>query len=444
MYVKPLQEPGRAKPIGLMVPGGAYIDGSIIPWDRIPKDAKLYCNDPRDISARFDNGQLIANTFGKRGKERTTSWTMPSGKRISFTRRVLPQDAPIETRYRMLTEYLNAFLSRGANLGSFAGISMSLLRANLDRPILEKVNDLPVDFMSNGGRQIIMRPGYFTNAALWDIKHAYPSTLGDLAIPVSWKRYNCYGNRLPKVPSGFARAVAHIPDLYLSPLPVAYHRRTDYPVNTDIMGVWTFNEIYSAMDAGCRVEVLEYWVGGHYQRPFGAWWGMMQDIFRELSGPPLYLAKIAANGFVGGFAANGRRSSKWYENGTLTYGEVSKRMPTLSMPTNTLVVSSIRNRLWEEVCVPYAGAVIAAHTDGAILFDEREIVPNPHGTEPGTWRKKATMTTLNIWKPQVYMYSDQDFKIRYVCSGAETQEEAKEMILGFHERKGFYEEAPRW
>jgi hypothetical protein len=435
MIIKPLARTPIYKIIVLILDNDrAIVDGDFVPWEKIPKAAKCFVNSHKDIDQRLINGELVAHTFGENGSGRLTAytWQHPDGYpvRISFLRHLLGKTLSPEEQYKSLRVFADTMFEHGSSIGTLGTMSLSLFRSTLSKPFKENSHATPGEYLQRGGRSFLVHPGEYSRASFWDIRQAYPSTLASQYVPIRWTEYIAENGKLPKdIPSGFARAMVHIPWLPFGPLPVDWSRRPDYPIEQTLVGVWTLDELIAAEEAGCEIQYSRYWIGTNYRQPFTKWFEIMRGISESLKGTnSAKLAKVCANSFVGFFAANGRQSSYWYKEGRLTYGQVYGGINPMSLSLHGLVTSKVRARLYSEAIVPNAGAIISVHTDGAVLPDQSDVTVEPAGELPGEWRKKKVAVELTIHTPQVYTYSDDAFHVNYVVAGVSDPRIAKRIF----------------
>jgi len=310
--------------------------------------------------------------------------------------------------------------SEGASpVSSLGSASWSLLRSKLTEPLWWSVGNRPPIKQVVGGRQEMGAGGqghYPGPLYHYDLSAAYARTLGGL-------QYGGWWNELP-LPfdpvrfSGpesrclFVRARMRIPDLPFGPLIrrprelfegrmrqfLALMLGNDYPTSCRLQGVWTWEEIETAVAAGCTIEkILGGWVhvsGGW--RPFEEWWRAvergrgMDDRFGSL------LAKMTGNALWGQFcigSGNGEgRSVTWRERDKRrerTLPPRPSRKPAVDLAET--VAGRVRARLYE-LLASANGGLISAHTDGGWSRAQLDLAEG--------WRLDGQATGLDLLGPQ--------------------------------------------
>lgn len=312
-----------------------------------------------------------------------------------------------------------------APVGTAGSAAWSLLRARLERRLwtTQPKGQLPPVPWTLGGRQALgpAGPGRFDgDLEQWDMPAAYAAELGGLSYGGFWSS----SSNLPKRPldpewwsrSGrptFARVRVSVPELPYGPLPRRPRKRlsgmaaaflgAEYPVGRRVQGVWTWQEVAAAVEAGCRLErVLEVWVHFASSRPFAPWWDAVQA-GRQMPALAGVLAKMAGNALWGRFcmdSTGGKRTIRGRQGGRLVQRRVVSHggIPAAHDLAET-VSGRVRARLYLAMLEAGEG-LLSAHTDGVWLDLERlEGFP-----DRAAWRRKGGARRLDLLDPQVLRY----------------------------------------
>lgn len=215
----------------------------------------------------------------------------------------------------------------GAGVAATAGgASWKLLRASLVEPLWLGVGERPPLKQTLGGRQQLgpAGPGSFTGELrLYDLPAAYAHELANLRYGGRWL-FDRYGDPAWWASDGkavFVHAKVRIPREILGPLPRRPRKPTKglssvllgawYPVGTRLQGVWTYEELQAALEAGCRVEkhlgTFVHLSGDRY--PFASWWQRILE-GRSLGGFAGWLAKLTGNALWGQFCMDARSAGE--------------------------------------------------------------------------------------------------------------------------------------
>lgn len=308
--------------------------------------------------------------------------------------------------------------------GTSGSAAWSLLRARLTERLwtTQPRPEVPPIAWTLGGRQELGPAGrgrFEGELEQWDMPAAYASEIGGLSYGGFWSS----SRNLPKRPLDaewwavddrpvFARARVRIPaGLVYGPLPRRPRRRlsgiaaafvgVEYPVGCRLQGVWTWQELAAAVDAGCTIErMLEVWVHFSSGRPFGDWWHSVQ-MGREMPGLAGALAKTTGNALWGRFcmdARGGARTIRGRKGGRLEQRPVRSRggIPAAHDLAET-VSGRVRARLYRAMLAAGDG-LVSAHTDG-VWVDAGQV-----GPPAGQWRRKGRARRLDLLDPQVLRY----------------------------------------
>lgn len=306
-------------------------------------------------------------------------------------------------------------------LGSLGGSAFSLLRATLKEPLWTTVGEHPPIRFTLGGRQEVGRsgPGYYMGDLYhFDIPAAYAEVLGSLRYGGWWREVD------PAFPFElahargmltFVRARIRVPDLPYGPLPRRPRSQpglwegvlfpVSYPTETRLQGVWTWDELRSAIEAGCTLEkVLTVWIhqtGDETHLPFAPWWRAVQE-GRSMPDFASTLAKATGNALWGQFCIrpDGRRDVIRWRRKKGTMVRELHRVPVYGTRPGApdlaeLVTGKVRARL-AAFMLAAGDRLLAAHTDGAWT---RKLPRRPKG-----WRLDARAYRLDLLGPQELRY----------------------------------------
>ena len=330
--------------------------------------------------------------------------------------------------------------------GTSGSAAWSLLRARLEQPLYTGGGERPPLDRTVGGRQQ-MGPagkGRFEGPLVHlDLPAAYASTLAGLRYGGQWLRYRdpaAVAVQLSRYAGSdhpvFVRAKVRVPKNLLGPLVKRQRRKPrsfmesmllgqTYPTGTTVQGVWTWEEVAAAEDAGAKiVKLTECWIhrSGHY--PFHAWWEAIQD-GRKMPGLAGQLAKVTGNALWGRFcmdASTGVRTIR-SRNGVLAARPIaggSQAWPAHDLAET--VSGRVRARLYW-LMVDAGDRLVSAHTDGAWLVGgvnephpesseavKRETTghaePDPISARMGEqgWRQSQRARRLDLLNPQRLRY----------------------------------------
>lgn len=314
-------------------------------------------------------------------------------------------------------------------VGTTGSAAWSLLRASIDGLLYCSGGSPPPLLQTMGGRIELgpAGPGRFEGRlAQWDLQAAYATEIGNLRYGGRWFT----SDELPVSRSPdwwaqdgrpvFVRAVVRVPDLAYGPLirrprkrmsqlGLFFSQLTDdrYPTSTRMQGIWTWQEIEAALEAGCQLlEIRETWVHLSAVKPFAVWWQRVQD-GRQLPGFPGLLAKTTGNALWGRFcmdpAMGGVRTVRGRTDG--------KRVRTRKLPARggmrpahdlaETVSGRVRARLFLRM-LEAGDSLISAHTDG-LWTRENQQFSHLEGRETA-WRLKQPARRLDLIDPQTLRY----------------------------------------
>ena len=419
-----LRAPNNA-PVGFVVsPSRVIGEWSGDTWDDVPKGAKLYTDEVKTLWSEVEAGRArvkLWKSTNRREKERGQATSiMYRGYTVFLTRGALEGLAEGDALYS-LSQLADFYRAYGANIGSIPGMTKSLWRATLPRPLIECAPDFPQDALVLGGRQGLIGRGRYHDVRVWDLSAAYASTMGELLIPRRWHRY---ASGFPlDVPSGFARAEVTLPRVAWGPLPYRERRRMVFPIKDTLEGFWTLDELRACHEIGCRVTIRELWAAHGYRSAFDAWWTAIREGRKSLTGPAEKMLKASSNSLWGSFAAAGYPLWEYFEGGKHKITKAGGTLKPQSLTIAALVSAKVRARLFLEALADKP--IISCHTDGVVTFGGVDLSPAHAG--PGTWRLTNECYYVDILAPQVMRYITTDGEEIYKVSGA-TPERAPKLF----------------
>lgn len=441
MLVEPYVRPPVAPRLVLVDPQGRYIaeDGQLADTDDLT--AQERCFTLWDIARiLLNNGQGEALCWNnedvrwrpERHPEDGDRWQARRSDvfvlRWPFDENILP----LPSLLAELGRWRDWLAEEGAaSTGTTGSAAMSLLKATLDAPLACSDGATPPLLQTRGGRQELgpRGAGSWTGRCLQlDLPAAYASELGGLAYGGRWLHTDDLTRPLEQYAEQglpvFARARIRVPrSMLFGPLLKRQHRRMHhaeafirsqtvdqdgrsilYPAGR-LQGVWTWQELQVALEAGCKLEQLfEGWVHRSSRRPFEQWWQAIQR-GRELGQVAGSLAKMTGNALVGRFSLDpriqGHRTVRHLERGRMVAYPL--RQNPFQWPAHDLaetVTGRTRARLTGAMLL-LGERVLSAHTDGIWVVDTPEL--ELQRLLPG-WRVKQRADRLDLINPQKLRY----------------------------------------
>lgn len=293
----------------------------------------------------------------------------------------------------------------GVSPGSLSSMSWALWRRTLAQPFQASFQAKVGRAALYGGRQEAT-PQDYTHMVQVDIAQAYPHSMvaGEYASTLMEVSPDTYLD--PELP-GIARAKVTVPpDLPHPPLP----RRIDDRVIRwewgTLTGTWTWRELHAAAMLGCAVRVERCWAPLDLVRPFDDWYNLQLE-GREIS-PVIKAMSVCLWGMFG-MTGDDAGQARWIDpvgERVLIVPKRPRRMPHASMAHLAAETSSrVRERvLLEGLCNPVYGAPAHVDTDGILVPHGVLSAANAATAEPGQWRVKTEMSSLQVRGPQVYRY----------------------------------------
>lgn len=346
---------------------------------------------------------------------------------------------------------------------SLGSSSMNLLRSTLSRELVTTNGELPEPRWTLGGRQQIWREPGTRHSGLvqLDLQAAYTHVIGGLRYGGAWRSVEQPAPaRLDLLHDYGLPILAHaLVDLHgrdggelaLGPLPRRPQRRPEegydvlapnvpYPVRGRLVGLFSYDELRAARDAGCRVRIDRAYVHAGGSHVFAPWLDAILE-GRELDGYAAALAKSTGNALWGQFVIDDRKLLAVLRWDAGTYSKLSvqgsKGHALRAWDVGELVCGSVRAELFRTLSAFPREDLVAAHTDGAWIRDTG-LIDLVELSERG-WRMKAAAAELRLLDQQKYSYRvPRGRSWRYVISGvpASQSAEAFERLWSrFEERK---------
>jgi len=393
----------KRRPVGLVLAGGVGAVGewSGSRWEQVPEDAKLYTLRKQDLIPAVRAGEGRMRVWRR---VRCTGFEY-RGHRITNLRGLLG-DRGVREALPELIAWAEWARSHGANVGSMAGTSWSLWRSTIGGVFTVYGDEPDHEALHTGGRQGDTGRGVFTDVELWDLTAAYAHTLGNLAVPVDWRRVSHLSDRIPAGEPGYALAAVAVPPWCKpwGPLPERIGPGAIiYPVRDELEGIWSLDELRAAKRVGCDVVIRELYVASSHRYMFRAWWRVVEAGRRELPAGAAKLVKASSNTLWGRFLTGGL--AEWWswpdgDQGEPTITEERFRPEPASPALAGLVAGRIRARLYSEALTQ--APVIACHTDGVIMPAGYHLSPNTGA--PGRWRRTDRAERLELITAQAFRY----------------------------------------
>lgn len=432
MSIQPYRRAPIPRPVGVLTEAGTVLteDGSRVRLADVAPFTTLYAS-WRTVTRRAHRG--IGRLYYYHGtavryEERAQPY-YAKGERVN----ILPDDGSTYDEMSEGLALIRDFLAeRGAAGTSTTARSVSLLRASLDRPLYTWGGTDPVPLNDViGGRQETVRYGIWSHPFIGlDISGAYFNALGAVHYSGRWTEVDTGLVDPDRHAFHHARVIVP-PGMTIGPLPrrrqgpltgTSIDRSTtlrEYPVGeirpgrggagVTIKGLWSADELRSAISAGCEVKVDRTWIdiGDTDARPFGRWHDWIAEA-RALPGVAGFYGKALGNVLIGWMQSRGG-PIEWFEwnddNTPRASGVIrSRKPPKFQRPLDLaeLITSSVRARLNVDIFTPYPDRVIGCHTDGVFLTGD-ELNPIPDG-----WRVKHRGNGIAFIHPQVWAYRNVD------------------------------------
>jgi len=343
-------------------------------------------------------------------------------------RTILPLARDVEVTLDDLCLWREWLESEGAGIGSRSGAAVKLLRATLQREF-SYTGEWPNVESIVGGRLHKTNPAMHPEIKVWDLRAAYATTLASL--PSGYWKHN--GDDVENEEATcFALATIYVPGKGMfGPLPQRDGIHTGgawweewiierpYPQRVTITGVWSGDEIRSALNAGARIEKIHRsWFLRVEDYPFQPWWEAVER-GRKMNGAAGSLAKITGNTLWGIF---GTREGPMHKLRYVDGKQVRTPLPEAKIfhrnyPLAELITSKVRARIYNELIVPAGRQLISVCVDGGLT--------TPGFTPQGAdWRLKDSGKLCSFLSPYLLMYLKHDGTPVYKAAGIPTAKRA--------------------
>lgn len=311
--------------------------------------------------------------------------------------------------------------------GTAGSAAWSLLRARLERTLFTGSGDRPQLIQTMGGRMLLGPGGQGTFRG--DLRHidlsaAYATTLAGMNYGGVWHRRSqlppavrsrppewfalggrpVFAHAKVRIPAGLAPApLIRRPRARMSPMELYVDQLMNvrYPSGVTMSGVWTWQELIGAEEAGVRIlKIDDLWVHLGGFDAFAPWWDAIVA-GRRMRGFAGLLAKITGNALWGRFCMIPGVGTKTVR--VVRGGRVYQRRVATSggqPPAHDLaeaVSGQVRARLYDAAMVA-GDRLVSAHTDGlwAVGLDAGEL--------PAGWRLKGRARRMDVVDPQTLRY----------------------------------------
>lgn len=427
MIVEPYKLHPVAPTIALVTADGRAISehGEILDLDDWPAGTRAFCSydTARELLLDGQGEALCWNREEIRWRHRRLEdgWKRRASD-VNVLKLPFPDD--VTACLTALTGWRDWLASyRAAPTGTSGASSWSLLRSTLLQTLWTTVGEGPPLRATIGGRQELGPAGQGRFEGILeqvDLPAAYATELGHLRYGGRWIRAEdapikhdpewwAQGGRCI-----FVRAVVEIPDLPYGPLPRRARKPqtgflrstllgTDYPTGCRLQGVWTWQELETAVTHGARIlRILDTWVHiAGDSEPFAYWWQAVCK-GREMPGLAGLLAKVTGNALWGRFCMDSRAAG---ERSVMSRRPNGKHLDQRILPLRPMpppahdlaetISGRVRARLYN-LMMTAGENLVSCHTDGAWLQGALE--------PPEGWRVKGAARRLDLLDPQVIRY----------------------------------------
>lgn len=313
---------------------------------------------------------------------------------------------------------LLAFLKeRGVGPASLTTMARNSWRSTLAKPVsIHEMLTPKTRFrigrpaLIGGRKQALALPLRLSDVDMADMPAAYPAAML-AALPTAiqespdpeWAEH------------GFAFATVTIAPCTWGPLPVPMTRDDDgitvvtYPTSGSAIGVWTFDELRLARDAGCDIELRRTWRSNRPRKLFIDWWTDIGLPLRKQSP----LGKVLVNRLWSTFATDSTIPIR----SVLRKSERDEvELPEETQPSiygddtaflSSMIASRVRTRLYRE----------GLSLPGAAYCDTDSVIV-PKGQSPSGWVLKKAMRSVIVKGAQAYRWECNDCDVREWRSGA--------------------------
>jgi hypothetical protein len=378
--------------------------------ESVPSEIVLYAT--RDVCKSFLR-QGIGSAVRRQGA--IVKWEV--GARIIH---LLPRD--IDPSLMDLCAWRDWVESEGAGIGSRSGTAVSMLRARLSEGFETGGMSVPIGLIV-GGRMHSTRPAMHESVTVWDLRSAYASTLATLPSG----RWRVGRLDLDDKAPQFAECSVLIPKRSKwGPLPQREGVTTTgawweewiierpYPQGITLSGLWSADELRSAVDCGARIlRVHRAWRMHIEAYPFYDWWRAIER-GRLLPNAAGSLAKVTGNTLWGVFAVRpGKLERIEYRNGLMhrtpmSDGYSSNRQRDYALAET--ITARVRARVYDELIRPAGDNLISVCVDGGLVKPGFR----PRGDD---WRMKDSGSLCAFITPYLFSYRRYNGETVYKAAG---------------------------
>lgn len=411
----------KPKPVAICIPARGYLHIQTVDGDRTAQGSDAINSLLSDFADHVlyvhDSLESMIHTTGSLSwtlaiwKGRVTRAThIPTGVSVVSLRSTLEPATAMDDLQTVL-RWLRAY---GVPAGSVPAMAWGLFRASLSRPYSCGFDPEIGRAAFYGGRQEAANPGIFRGMQSVDIQAAYPAAMARPEGYALALREVDTETHLDPTAAGIATAEVFIPqDIPTAPLPVRINTDLVSYQRGHISGTWAWCELAAAIELGATVTVIRAWAPTRTAELFGPWWPLAME-GRNLPGRAGVLAKAISNSTWGQFGMQAeQRARRHYTDDTGTRWVdiplVDHDLPhTWTAHIAAETTARVRTQLLQGIA-----ATNPAHTDTDGMIVKAGTMPPNMGDNPGQWRIKETMSTVEVRGPQLYRWECPECGIRH-------------------------------
>ena len=409
------------KPVAICTPARGFLHVQTIDGERVAQGTDAICDLLHHLTGHIiyvhDSLESMVHTTGALSwtlaiwKNRVTRAThTPTGVSVVSLRSTLEPATAMDDLQTVL-QWLRSY---GVSPGSIPAMAWGLFRASLTRTYSCGFDPEIGRAAFYGGRQETTAPGVYRGMQSIDIQAAYPAAMARPEGYALALRAVDPNTHIDPTAAGIATATVYIPaDTPVAPLPVridtdlvSYQRGT-------ITGTWAWCELAAAAELGAEITVTNCWAPTRTAEIFGPWWPLAME-GRQLPGRAGILAKSISNSTWGqfGMIAENRARRHYTDDTGTRWVDIPLSDHDLPHTWTAHVAAETTARVRTQLLQGIAQTTPAhADTDGLIVPAGQ--TPNNSGDQPGQWRVKHTMTTVDVRGPQLYRWECPECGIRH-------------------------------
>jgi len=304
--------------------------------------------------------------------------------------------------------------SYGVAPGSIPAMAWALFRASLTRSYSCGFDPEIGRAAFYGGRQEATAPGIYRGMQSVDIQAAYPAAMSRPEGYALALREVDPTTVLDPTAAGIVTANVFIPlDAPTAPLPIRLATDVIVWQRGEISGTWAWCEIVAAMNLGAEVTVQRCWAPTRTAELFGPWWPLAME-GRRLPGRAGVLAKSISNSTWGqfGMVAEERARRQYSDDSGKRWVDIPLSDHDLPHTWTAHVAAETTARVRTQLLEGIA-ATNPAHSDTDGMIVRAGAVPPNMGDQPGQWRVKDQMTSVDVRGPQLYRWECEECGIRH-------------------------------